>query len=61
MPFADAALGGALTIDGILDGESIDITVPAGTQPGQIVTIRGHGMPRVNSGVRGNPARPLWR
>ncbi len=54
VPFADAALGGALTIDGILDGESIDITVPAGTQPGQIVTIRGHGMPRVNSGVRGN-------
>ncbi|MFT4199504.1 molecular chaperone DnaJ [Gordonia sp. (in: high G+C Gram-positive bacteria)] len=54
VPFADAALGGELTIDGILDGEKIDITIPAGTQPGQIVTIRGHGMPHVNNGVRGN-------
>lgn len=54
VPFAHAALGGALTIDGILDGEQIDVTVPAGTQPGQIMTIRGHGMPRVNNGVRGN-------
>jgi molecular chaperone DnaJ len=54
VPFADAALGGELTIDGILDGEHIDIAIPSGTQPGQIVTIRGRGIPHVNSGVRGS-------
>ncbi len=54
VPFADAALGGELTIDGILEGERIDIAIPPGTQPGQIATIRGRGMPHVNNGVRGN-------
>jgi len=28
--------------------------VEAGTQPGTISTLRGHGMPRLRSGVRGD-------
>jgi molecular chaperone DnaJ len=53
VPMVDAALGTTVTVDAILDGP-IDITVGAGTQPGAITTLRGHGMPHLRSGVRGN-------
>jgi molecular chaperone DnaJ len=49
----DAALGAAVNMDAILDGNS-EITIPPGTQPGSIITLRGHGMPHLRSGVRGN-------
>ena len=53
VPMVDAALGTSVTVDAILDGPT-EITVPAGTQPGAVVTLRGHGMPHLRSGVRGN-------
>ncbi|GJF08930.1 chaperone protein DnaJ [Mycolicibacterium cyprinidarum] len=53
VPMVDAALGTTVTVDAILDGP-IEITVGAGTQPGSITTLRGHGMPHLRSGVRGN-------
>ena len=31
-----------------------EIAVVAGTQPGAVTTLRGHGMPNVRTGVRGN-------
>jgi molecular chaperone DnaJ len=31
-----------------------EITIAPGTQPGSITTLRGHGMPHLRSGVRGN-------
>ena len=53
VPMVDAALGTSVTIDDILDGPA-EFTIPAGTQPGTITTLRGHGMPHLRSGVRGD-------
>jgi molecular chaperone DnaJ len=53
VPMVDAALGATITIDAILDGMS-EITVPPGTQPASIITLRGHGMPQLRSAARGN-------
>jgi molecular chaperone DnaJ len=53
VPMVDAALGANVTVDAILDGPT-EITIPAGTQPGSVVTLRGHGIPHLRSGVRGD-------
>ena len=53
VPMVDAALGTTVNVDAILDGAT-EIAVAAGTQPGAVTTLRGHGMPNVRSGVRGN-------
>lgn len=53
VPMADAALGTTVTVDAILDGLT-EITIAPGTQPGSVTTLRGHGMPHLRSGVRGN-------
>jgi molecular chaperone DnaJ len=36
-----------------LDGDE-EIEVPAGTQPGAVVTLRGRGMPTIGRGRRGD-------
>ncbi|HEX2071951.1 MAG TPA: J domain-containing protein [Thermoleophilaceae bacterium] len=48
----DAALGGTVSVP-TLDGDQ-EIDVPAGTQPGTVVTLRGHGMPLIGRGRRGD-------
>lgn len=53
VPMVDAALGTTVTVDAILDGLT-EITIPPGTQPGSVTTLRGHGMPHLRSGVRGD-------
>ena len=53
VPMADAALGATVTVADILDGET-EIAVAPGTQPGAVVTLRGRGMPRLRSEVRGD-------
>lgn len=53
VPMVDAALGTTVAVDAILDGPT-DITLPAGTQPGAVITLRGHGMPQLRSGARGD-------
>ena len=53
VPMVDAALGTTVTVDAILDGLT-EITIPAGTQPGSVTTRRGHGMPHLRSGARGD-------
>ncbi len=53
LPMVDAALGSTVTLDAILDGLT-EITIPPGTQPGSTITLRGHGMPHLRSGVRGD-------
>ncbi|RWA15138.1 molecular chaperone DnaJ [Mycolicibacterium brumae DSM 44177] len=53
VPMADAALGATVTVEAILDGAT-ELTVAPGTQPGAVVTVRGHGMPHLRSGVRGD-------
>jgi molecular chaperone DnaJ len=53
VPMADAALGAAVALTGIL-GEKTEIKVPPGTQPGSVTTLRGHGMPRLRADARGD-------
>jgi molecular chaperone DnaJ len=48
-----AALGTTVTAPS-LDG-NVELDVPAGTQPGEVFVVRGHGMPRLRrSGRRGD-------
>ena len=47
-----AALGATLTVPTV-DSDTT-ITIAAGTQPGAVVTVRGHGVPSLRSGRRGD-------
>jgi molecular chaperone DnaJ len=47
-----AALGATLEVTTLEGASSVDL--PAGTQPGEIVTLRGEGMPSLSGGRRGN-------
>jgi molecular chaperone DnaJ len=47
-----AALGTTATVP-TLDGEE-ELKIPAGTQPGAVFTLRGHGMPSLRRGRRGD-------
>lgn len=49
---ADAALGTELTVP-TLEG-NVDVTVPPGTQPGEVLRLRGKGLPRPDGGRRGD-------
>lgn len=51
--FADAALGGALSIE-LPEGTKLEVDYPAGTQPGQILTVRGKGLPHLDRKARGD-------
>ncbi|EOM76384.1 molecular chaperone DnaJ [Rhodococcus rhodnii] len=53
VPMVDAALGTTVSVSTILDGDK-QIDVEAGTQPGSETVLRGHGMPKLRSGVRGD-------
>lgn len=50
--FPLAAIGGKTRIPTLEGGE--DLTVPAGTQPGAVLRLRGKGMPRLRQGGRGD-------
>ena len=52
LTFTQAALGATLTIP-TLDGEE-ELDLPPGTQPGEIVVLRDHGMPVLQSHGRGD-------
>jgi molecular chaperone DnaJ len=53
VPAPQAALGTRLTVPG-LDGE-LDVDLAPGTQPGEILTVHGEGMPKLRrSGRRGD-------
>jgi molecular chaperone DnaJ len=52
VPAPLAALGGALEVP-TLDG-SDEVELEPGTQPGEVVTLRGRGMPSLGRGRRGN-------
>ncbi|TWS25987.1 molecular chaperone DnaJ [Tsukamurella sputi] len=53
VPMFDAALGAEVTVPTVIDGE-LTVEVAPGTQTGDTKVLRGHGMPQVNSQVRGN-------
>jgi molecular chaperone DnaJ len=50
--FADAALGTNVTLE-LLDATEVDIEVAPGTQPGEVLSLRGKGVPRVDGRGRG--------
>lgn len=50
---AQAVLGTVLTVP-TLEGEDIDLEVPAGTQPGTIFTVHGRGIPVIGRRQRGD-------
>jgi molecular chaperone DnaJ len=52
VPAPLAALGGELEVPTLEDTTSIEL--PAGTQPGEVLTLRGHGMPALRRGRRGD-------
>ena len=51
--FPEAALGTEISIEG-LGGETLRITVPAGTQSGTALRLSGKGMPRLRGQGRGD-------
>ena len=50
----EAMLGTTVTIEGILDGEEVEIEIPSGCQYGQQVRVEGFGMPRAGTTARGS-------
>jgi molecular chaperone DnaJ len=51
--FADAALGGKVIVPTI-DGKTAEIHLPAGTQPGTVLRLKGKGLPEMGGSSRGN-------
>lgn len=49
----EAMIGSVINID-TLDGKSLDITIPPGTQPDTILSCRNEGLPNVRTRQRGN-------
>ena len=44
---AQAALGATIMVQGIIDDEEIEVEVPSGCQPDQMLRVKGYGMPRL--------------
>jgi len=52
MPYTTAALGGAIrvaTLEGV-----VELKIPAGTQSGKLMRLRGKGLPELHGGARGD-------
>ena len=51
--FRQAVLGDSVDVPTIL-GETVVLKIPAGTQPGSRLRVRGHGLPRADGYGKGN-------
>jgi molecular chaperone DnaJ len=58
VPAPMAALGTKIEIEG-LDGDRIQLEIPAGTQPGETLTVRGAGMPGLQRRGRSGDLRAV--
>ncbi len=54
VPMLKAALGADVNIKGILEDETIKVNIPQGTQAGDVVRIKGYGLPRLKRSSRGD-------
>jgi molecular chaperone DnaJ len=54
VPAPLAALGGTLDVPTLEDASSTPLEVPAGTQPGEVIVLRGQGMPALRRGRHGD-------
>ena len=52
--FIQAILGAEIEIDGIMPDEKVQVRIPAGCQNEQVARVKGFGMPRLKSDIRGN-------
>lgn len=52
--FVQAILGAEIEIDGIMPDEKVQVRIPAGCQNEQVVRVKGFGMPRLKSDIRGS-------
>ncbi len=52
LDFPTAALGGPAEMPTV-DGRA-RLTIPAGTQPGKVLRLRGKGLPQLNSNIKGD-------
>ena len=52
--FIQAILGAEIEIDGIMPDEKVQVRIPAGGQNEQVVRVKGFGMPRLKSDIRGS-------
>lgn len=50
--FAEAALGSEATVD-LPDDSKVTLSIPAGTQPGDVIQLKSKGVPRVDGRGRG--------
>jgi molecular chaperone DnaJ len=51
--FTEAVLGGSVVLD-LPDDTQVTIDIPAGTQPGDVITVKGRGAPRVDGRGKGS-------
>ena len=51
--FAEAALGAEVKVP-TYNGDSVTVRIPAGTQPGRVLRVRGAGLPTANDGEPGD-------
>ncbi|HTB21663.1 MAG TPA: molecular chaperone DnaJ [bacterium] len=51
--FSQAALGAEVDLP-LLEGGTVRVKVPAGSQPGRVLKVRGKGVPNMQSGERGD-------
>ena len=49
-----AALGAEIEIDGIMPDEKVTVRVPEGCQNDQVLRVKGYGMPKFRSDLRGD-------
>ena len=52
--FIQAILSAEIEIDGIMPDEKVQVRIPAGCQNEQVVRVKGFGMPRLKSDIRGS-------
>lgn len=54
IPMVKAALGAKVEIDGIMEDETVEVRIPAGSQFGDVIKVKGHGLKKLGKESRGD-------